>query len=126
MNATLTFFVPGPPTPFTRVLRGERSKRAEKYRAYREVVARTAREAGAEPMDGPVSMSITIFLQKPTKRKFDADNCFKGIADALNTIAYHDDLQVVKGDFTVVAGTSALPEGVSVIVEQVLRGEEAA
>lgn len=113
---TLSFFVPGPPVPFTRVLRGERSKRAAKYRAYRAEVALRAKEAGAEPIDGPVWLSVAVFLVKPEKRTYDLDNCYKGCADALNAIAYHDDRQIIRGEFGIYPADFGLPEGVNVIV----------
>lgn len=121
---TLMFFVPGPPVPFTRVLRGSRQARAERYRAYRLAVGLEAVQAGAEVIDGPISVSIAIF-DGQERRRYDADNVLKGILDALNGVCYADDRQVVRGEFAIYpAGEN--PEGVSVIVSEVLTGEREA
>ena len=120
----LRFFVPGPPVPFTRVLKGSKQPRAERYRAYRLAVGLTAMQAGAEIIDGSVDVSIAIFDDQK-RRRYDLDNVFKAVADALNGVCYVDDRQIVSGQFAIYeAGDN--PQGVSVIISTVLSGERSA
>ncbi|MBV6425148.1 MAG: hypothetical protein NAOJABEB_02962 [Steroidobacteraceae bacterium] len=97
MQAVWRFTVPGPPVPYTRMVRGDRSKRAQKYRAYRELVAWHARAAGMEPIaiaSGPVSLMVECYVDGQRHRRWDATNVLKGIEDALLKLAYTDDNQV--------------------------------
>lgn len=72
-------------------------------------------EAGAVPLDGPVSIAMQITVAVPaswSKRKRadalagglyptgkpDLDNCVKLVADALNGVAWRDDKQIVRMD----------------------------
>lgn len=100
------FFVPGPPVPFTRVLRGSKQARAERYRAYRLAVGFKAKEAGAEIIEGPVHVGIDIYDDQK-RRRYDLDNVFKGILDALNGICFIDDRQVESGRFRLHKGGDA-------------------
>lgn len=90
----LTFFVPGTPVPFTRVLRGSRQARAERYRAYRQQVGWLARQAGAEVWDGPIGLCLDVYLPERMRGRPDLDNIVKSFGDALNAICYADDRQI--------------------------------
>ena len=46
------------------------------------------------PQDGAFIVDIILFM--PDKRARDIDNFSKGILDALNTVVWHDDDQVVE------------------------------
>jgi Holliday junction resolvase RusA-like endonuclease len=75
---------------------------------YKSRVAFFATESGLKQLEGPVSVSIDVYLKRPKNRchkKFatghipcfsrpDCDNFAKGIFDALNGIAWKDDGQV--------------------------------
>lgn len=66
--------------------------------AFKQVVGE-----GFEPLKGPLRLSILFVFERPYARmkeeahiiKPDLDNLAKGIMDALNGIAWHDDSQVV-------------------------------
>lgn len=72
---------------------------------------------GADPMDGPVSVSIRFVLKPPTALRkadreaaissrapattgSDVDNLAKAILDALNDITYRDDRQISRLSLT--------------------------
>ncbi len=83
-------------------------------RATREsesAIAWAAKKAGAKPIDGPVSVSMLIYVRAPSKWRAadrrdaearnvpaiirpDIDNIAKTICDSLNGVAYRDDAQV--------------------------------
>ena len=100
-RADVSFTVPGPPTPYTRVLKGSQQPRAMKYRAYRDLVGLRANLAGAEPFEGPVDVRVQIYVPKPDRRRFDIDNVLKGILDALNGVCYADDKQVTTASVSI-------------------------
>jgi Holliday junction resolvase RusA-like endonuclease len=90
------FVVPGEPVPFTRTLRGEKSTRAEKYRAYKKAVGYCANLAGVEPMpkEWHIILTVHVYSVNHARRKWDADNVLKAVSDGLNGIAWHDDKQI--------------------------------
>ena len=53
-------------------------------------------------------------------KKPDSDNILKAVADALNGVAYHDDVQVLDMHITKIYG---IQEGLDVIVEEYKTGE---
>lgn len=72
-------------------------------------IALFARQVGAQPMAGPVSLRVVAWWpsRKPDRKKNprpaepytskpDADNVLKLVADALNGVAYLDDAQVAR------------------------------
>lgn len=86
-----------------------------KTRAFESAIAWAAKGAmrGKKPLDGPLAVTVTAFMGVPkswTLKKRDAalagtifhtgrpdcDNIAKGAADAMNTIVFADDSQIVK------------------------------
>lgn len=110
----IRFEVPGLPIAKARarVTRKGFSYTPKKTADYEALVAMAARDALAEPMDGPVTVSVCFYMPipaswskkkqaaarsgdlRPTSRP-DLDNMLKAITDSLNTIAYKDDSQIV-------------------------------
>lgn len=91
---TVTFFVPGPPVPFTRVLRGSQQERAKRYRQYKRDVGWEAKAAGAQIITGPVCLNIDVYLPDRLKRRWDLDNVIKSVGDALQGICFENDKQI--------------------------------
>ena len=84
----MTFFVPGDPVGYTRVLpgRGRFSDRAKKYHAYRSVVEVYARKAGLRlPLEASEAapLRIDVYCTFRNRRHFDVENIRKGCIDAL-------------------------------------------
>lgn len=97
----IKILVPAEPIPLARVrFSGRHCYQPKRNREYREVVQRAARSAmgGREPMTGEVSATIKLYRRyKPTARNFgDCDNHAKAILDAINSIVFGDDKQVVR------------------------------
>lgn len=112
----IAFLVPGPPVPWARAARKGKGHsftppRQAQYKQDVQWMARAAMK-GRPPLQGPVALDIEFALPVPlsyskAKRqaclegdlfptgKPDVDNLAKIIKDALNTIAYVDDSQVV-------------------------------
>lgn len=67
--------------------------KAKAGREYAKRVAQVAGDLGAQPLDGPVFVSVTAY--RPQKRG-DLDNTLKAAFDALNGVAWQDDSQVVE------------------------------
>lgn len=79
---------------------GRHAYQPQRNRDYREVVRAAAQEAmnGREPITGAVDVTMKLFRRfKQTSRSFgDTDNHAKGILDALNSVVFRDDSQVIK------------------------------
>lgn len=91
------FTVPGPPVPKGRPRRGRGGHfyTPKATRDYEKTVAWAARAAGIRgPSTG--SVSVTVHLWFPDRRRRDVDNVVKSILDGLNRIAYADDAQVAE------------------------------
>ncbi len=113
---TLTFTVPGDPVPQPRHKITARGPFAHAYipkghaiHAYRAAIAKAAIEAGATPTDAePLTLVLVLQFERPKSHwnksglkknapklpRPDVSNCIKGIEDALNGVAWHDDQQV--------------------------------
>lgn len=115
-DSLISFTVYGEPVPWKRPRFNGKSKHVfedSKVKNYKAKVIEAFEESGGKvyEKDVPLRMSIRFYLsvpksasQKkrlnlisnffPTKRP-DNDNLYKGIADALNGVAYYDDSQIV-------------------------------
>lgn len=93
-----SFTVPGKPVPAVRMT--QRSKwsnpQAKRYLAYKEQVGWLAKDAGIRQREGPVLVTIDVFLKNRMGRRGDIDNLAKAITDGLNGIAYQDDKQITR------------------------------
>jgi Holliday junction resolvase RusA-like endonuclease len=110
----MKIFIPGEPIAQPRVKVSTKNGFARAYterdhpiHAYKQAVRLAYVNAGGEVLEGPVSVRIVCFFERPKSHskkrrrerepkttKPDADNLAKGIGDALNEIAYNDDGQV--------------------------------
>lgn len=140
-----TFTVPGAPVAKGRARFAKRGGFVRAYTpaktaAYEGLVAMAAAEAmaGADPMQGPMRLGVTILLPIPTSwskrkqalaveglvaatKKPDADNVLKAIKDGMNGVVYVDDSQAV--EINVVKRYAATPK--VVVVAQELELEKA-
>ena len=107
--------------------------------AYESLIALAAQQAmaGAPLITGPVMLTVQMFhpirpswskkkqadalanIVRPTI-KCDADNCMKAVCDALNGVAWKDDVQVV--DATISKRFSATPCVIVSIITQDAEG----
>lgn len=90
----MNFTLPYPPSAnrYWRMARGHIHKSNE-ARDYQRNAAMCALAAGVRPLDGNVSVTLSVF--RPAKRG-DLDNTQKVLLDALKGVAYHDDAQVTE------------------------------
>lgn len=115
-DSLISFTVYGEPVPWKRPRFNGKSKHVfedSKVKDYKAKVIEAFEESGGKvyEKDVPLRMSVDIFMsvpksaslkkkyhligdERPTKRP-DNDNFYKGIADALNGVAYYDDSQIV-------------------------------
>lgn len=103
----IEFTVPGNAVPFARSGGGKNVPRftPAKQRSAMGVVKLFCQRAmqGAAPMEGPIELSISAYYLRPKSKpravwktsRPDADNLSKLLKDALNTVAWRDDAQVV-------------------------------
>lgn len=120
MNMPVSFVIPGVPVGKGRPKFARRGKfvatyTPEKTASYENLVKLAAAQAmrGRTPIDGPVAVSIGLFVAPPSSwskkkqqsaldgalfptTKPDIDNCIKGIFDAINEIVWRDDKQAVE------------------------------
>ena len=119
MSGAIIFTVPGEPQGKGRARIGKAGKHARMFTpaktvAYESLIALAAQQAmaGAPLITGPVMLTVQMFhpirpswskkkqadalanIVRPTI-KCDADNCMKAVCDALNGVAWKDDVQVV-------------------------------
>jgi len=108
----LAFSVPGKPVPQprARVTRHVTYTPDNGIHAYRAAIALAARAAGATPTTrAPLTLVVDFVFVRPKSHytaagelkatalatpPMDLDNLVKGLKDALNKVAYHDDRQV--------------------------------
>lgn len=109
------FTIPGIPRAqqrprFARVGKFVRTYDPAQSRDYKALVQDYARQAGVQPIEGPVSICVEVEMPRPKRLcrktdpdgpvpalcKPDVDNLYKIIADALTGVAYSDDSHVVK------------------------------
>lgn len=115
-NYSISFVVYGEVVPWKRPRFNGKTKHVfedSNVTEYKEKVAQAYKESGGKyfDVDVPLRFEVYIFTEvpksssrkkqlklicdrRPTKRP-DNDNLYKGIADALNKVAYHDDSQIV-------------------------------
>ena len=114
----LAFDVPGVPAPKGSLRAFSRGKHvalvwnnADKVRPWMSSISLAARDAGATPVEGPVSVGVTFRLPRPKghygakglkasaplwpSKKPDVDKLVRALLDALTGIAWGDDAQVV-------------------------------
>ena len=112
----IRFTVPGRPVPCVRMTQRSKykSKKAQRYLAYKDVVGWVARTKIKTPMEGPVGLAVDVFWDGKGQCG-DWDNLGKSISDALNHIAYEDDRRIKDGHVHIEVGE---PERVEVRVWQ--------
>lgn len=89
--------IPGRPVPKARPRLGVHGRKAYVYtppetREYERLVGWVAKSVGCRPVEGPVSVVLSVYV----KGRLDADNIAKSILDGLTGVAYEDDDQVVE------------------------------
>lgn len=111
----MIFFVPclpvAQPRPKATTINGKArmyaAKASHPIHVFKQSVKHAWHSAGAEKLEGPLSAVIEFIFERPAKvpkklgtgriikaKKPDADNLIKGVLDALNGLAYHDDGQI--------------------------------
>lgn len=101
----ISFFVDGRPIPqgSMKVINGHIiHTQGSALAAWRSAIALGARQAGALPRDGAISIDMTFFMPKPrtVTRSHptvapDLDKLIRAVLDGLTAIAYRDDGQVI-------------------------------
>ena len=113
----LAFDVPGVPAPKGSLRAFSRGKHvalvwnnADKVRPWMSSISLAARDAGATPVEGPVSVGVTFRLPRPKghygakglkasaplwpAKKPDVDKLVRALFDALKNVVWRDDAQV--------------------------------
>lgn len=102
MSNEFTFEIPGKPQPKQRARRGRNGRwyTPEATRRYERLAASCALAARPQGWvtQGRFELGVTLFM--PDRRRRDADNCVKSIADGLNGVIWADDDQIVAGAYT--------------------------
>lgn len=91
---TIKLTIPGRPVPAVRMTQKSKfaSKQAQRYLAYKDKVAWTAKAQGVKKLEGKLIAEVTVFLSGGVHG--DVDNYYKSLTDSLNKIAYEDDKQI--------------------------------
>lgn len=97
----IEILVEGEPIPAARPrFSGGRVYQPKRNSDYRQRVQTAARAAmkGSAPMTGAIKADVKLFRRfKPTAKIFgDVDNHLKNIFDAMNSVVYVDDRQIVR------------------------------
>lgn len=126
---SIQLFIQGDPVPQGRPKFARRGKFVTVYdppksKAWKEVVSLQAKAAGIKPMEGPLSISLVFRIKRPKKPANpypvgDVDNYCKGLKDALNTIAYKDDAQIIELHATKEYVIEGFVTGVKIRIEKV-------
>lgn len=99
---TINFTAHIEPVPFPRpASNGKRRFNPPRYTEFKNALGLVARRAmnGRAPITGALKMNIDVYKKIiPTALKFgDWDNHAKAVSDALNSICYFDDRQIIDG-----------------------------
>ena len=97
VSCVIKLTIPGRPVPKARPRLGVHGRKAYVYtppqtKEYEKLVGWVAKSAGCRPVEGPVSVALSVYV----KGRLDADNIAKSILDGLTGVAYEDDDQVVE------------------------------
>ena len=86
------------------VVQGGSQEGREAQASWRTLVVDAARKATSRPLDGPIGLRLTFYLPRPKSahkrllfpaKKPDLDKLIRATGDALSTILYVDDAQIV-------------------------------
>ena len=128
----LTFFVEGKAAAQgskKHVGRGVMIEMSKHLPVWREAVRRAARSANQTnpPMDGPVSVALTVYMEKPRTTKFkaypagppDADKLQRAVGDALSQSGViRDDARIVHWDAWKRWATEETPPGALITITE--------
>ena len=89
---TIELPIPVSANRYWRMFKGHMVVSAE-AKAYKTQVAWIARAAGAQLMDGTLSLSVDVYR---AQRRGDLDNFLKILSDSLQGIIYENDSQIVE------------------------------
>lgn len=108
------------------VVDGSSQTGRQKLSSWRAEVSREAQnERPAEPIVGPVAVSIRFYMPKPKSapkgkvycdKKPDIDKLIRSTFDSMTGVIYNDDSQVVSVTATKIYATPDTPSGASIIV----------
>lgn len=129
----LSFFVPGKAAPQgskRHVGKGRLVEMSKDLPAWRKAVTAVAKAAhlGAEPIDGPVSVALTVYVEKPRTTKFlaypagspDLDKYQRAVGDALEKAGVlTNDARIVHWDPWKRWATPETPPGALITVQLV-------
>lgn len=100
---------------------------SKESRAWKKAAAWTAQAAGIRCMNGPVEVQVTLHPRKnkdgsASASRIDLDNAMKSALDALKSVAYQDDKQVVR--IFAAVGEPVQNGGLTVAVSSINHHEE--
>ena len=98
---------------------------AAQLKPWRQEIASAALAAGMTPQMGPLRLTLTFYLRRPPSRpkkytevdkRPDLDKLTRTVCDALTSVAWQDDAQIVALEARKVYATEKEPEGVAILV----------
>lgn len=130
----LSFFVPGKAAAQgskKHVGRGVMVETSKDLLPWRAAIARAARDAytGVHAIDGPVSVALTVYIQKPRTTKFkrypagpkDLDKLQRACGDALTASGViQDDARIVHWDAWKLWATEETPPGALITITELV------